>query len=258
MLLHDFSVSLFCSRFFLFRFFLFFFLLLLLCSLAHPLPAPSLLPFRPHTRSYIMRFAIAVSALAMAASVMAAPWKPLGGDLAYIGPVFNATFKAGDTIPLEYTFYTGKTVSLNNTTNATAPAAPIMTGIFTLLSYTPHEQQFGSCCGEKRGLITYATKYSGEKVINHTTKSFVFSIRFSYFDLACLGWTDWQQDPGGDSGQWPQHWTVKGMPEHRSLHRQLLPQARQPGYPRRCLPQQLQRKFMVVHRGMSVVIISSE
>ncbi|KAF9316642.1 hypothetical protein BG003_001722 [Podila horticola] len=82
-----------------------------------------------------MRFAIAVSALAMAASVMAAPWKPLGGDLAYIGPVFNATFKAGDTIPLEYTFYTGKTVSLNNTTNATAPAAPIMTATLTSLAW---------------------------------------------------------------------------------------------------------------------------
>ncbi|KAF9396199.1 hypothetical protein CPC16_004294 [Podila verticillata] len=49
-----------------------------------------------------MRFSIAASALAMAASVMAVPWKPLGGDLAYVGPVFNATFKAGDTIPLEY------------------------------------------------------------------------------------------------------------------------------------------------------------
>ncbi|KAG0023754.1 hypothetical protein BGZ82_010660 [Podila clonocystis] len=70
-----------------------------------------------------MRFAVAASALAMAASVMAAPWKPLGGDLAYVGPVFNATFKAGDTIPLEYTFYSPKTVNLNNTTNATAPVA---------------------------------------------------------------------------------------------------------------------------------------
>ncbi|KAG0017239.1 hypothetical protein BGZ81_010839 [Podila clonocystis] len=68
-----------------------------------------------------MRFAVAASALAMAASVMAAPWKPLGGDLAYVGPVFNATFKAGDTIPLEYTFYSPKTVNLTNTANATAP-----------------------------------------------------------------------------------------------------------------------------------------
>ncbi|KAF9376255.1 hypothetical protein CPB97_010917 [Podila verticillata] len=80
-----------------------------------------------------MRFTIAVSALAMAASVMAAPWKPLGGDLAYVGPVFNATFKAGDTIPLEYTFYSGKTVNLNSTTNATAPAAPIITATLTSL-----------------------------------------------------------------------------------------------------------------------------
>ncbi|KAF9306856.1 hypothetical protein BGZ74_002754 [Mortierella antarctica] len=82
-----------------------------------------------------MRFAVAASALTMAASVMAAPWKPLGGDLAYVGPIFNATFKAGDTIPLEYTFYSGKTVNLNNTTNATAPAAPIITATLTSLAW---------------------------------------------------------------------------------------------------------------------------
>lgn len=95
-----------------------------------------------------MRFAVAASALTMAASVMAAPWKPLGGDLAYVGPIFNATFKAGDTIPLEYTFYSGKTVNLNNTTNATAPAAPIITGIFYMCFYLPRKTT-SVCRGER-------------------------------------------------------------------------------------------------------------
>lgn len=107
-----------------------------------------------------MRFTIAVSALAMAASVMAAPWKPLGGDLAYVGPVFNATFKAGDTIPLEYTFYSGKTVNLNSTTNATAPAAPIITGNF--LNSTQSNQLW------RRRSDNLCEKYKGGKTIDRS------------------------------------------------------------------------------------------
>ncbi|GJJ75768.1 hypothetical protein EMPS_08126 [Entomortierella parvispora] len=72
-----------------------------------------------------MRFTIAAaSVMALASTVMGADiWKNLGGDLAFVGPSYNATFKAGDTIPLEYTFYTLKSVSVNatNPSNATAP-----------------------------------------------------------------------------------------------------------------------------------------
>ncbi|KAI8356042.1 hypothetical protein B0O80DRAFT_448575 [Mortierella sp. GBAus27b] len=83
-----------------------------------------------------MRFA-AASLIAFAATALAAePWKNIGGDLAYVGPTFNATFKAGGTIPLEYTFYTPKIVKLGNSTtptNGTAVPAP-STGTATLTS----------------------------------------------------------------------------------------------------------------------------
>ncbi|KAF9123907.1 hypothetical protein BGW39_008604 [Mortierella sp. 14UC] len=83
-----------------------------------------------------MRFSAAASILAMASTVLAAdPWKILGGDLALIGPSYNSTFKAGDTIPLEYAFITIKTAN----TNATAPTTPpptLNTGTATLTSLT--------------------------------------------------------------------------------------------------------------------------
>ncbi|KAG0249831.1 hypothetical protein BG011_008905 [Mortierella polycephala] len=66
-----------------------------------------------------MRFAAAASLLAFAATVLSEPWKNLGGDLALVGPSHNATFKVGDTIPFEYTFYTIKTVNSNNTGTTT-------------------------------------------------------------------------------------------------------------------------------------------
>ncbi|KAF8977333.1 hypothetical protein BGZ46_007473 [Entomortierella lignicola] len=66
-----------------------------------------------------MRITIAATLLAFAATAIADPWKNFGGDLAYVGPSYNATFKAGDTIPLEYAFFTPKTVSLNTTAPAT-------------------------------------------------------------------------------------------------------------------------------------------
>ncbi|KAG0366846.1 hypothetical protein BC939DRAFT_479484 [Gamsiella multidivaricata] len=86
-----------------------------------------------------MRFTAAASLLAFAATVLADPWKNLGGDLAYIGPAYNATFKVGDTIPLEYTFYTVKmasgTAPINGTvsTNGTV-SPPVNTGTATLTS----------------------------------------------------------------------------------------------------------------------------
>ncbi|KAF9345010.1 hypothetical protein BGX26_003645 [Mortierella sp. AD094] len=82
-----------------------------------------------------MRFATAATLLTLAASAIAAPWKYIGGDLGLVGPPFNATFKAGDVIPLEYAFYSPKTVSLNTTTpvNGTAPPT-INTGTATITS----------------------------------------------------------------------------------------------------------------------------
>ncbi|KAF9406018.1 hypothetical protein BGZ94_003275 [Podila epigama] len=92
-----------------------------------------------------MHFAIVASALAMATTVLSAPWKPLGGDLAYVGPIFNATFKAGDTIPLEYTFYpTARTVSTNSTnpTNSTnTPSSSIITATLTSLAWVGTTEQ---------------------------------------------------------------------------------------------------------------------
>ncbi|KAF9926521.1 hypothetical protein FBU30_003924 [Linnemannia zychae] len=80
-----------------------------------------------------MRFTTAASVLALAGTVLAAnPWKNLGGDLALLGPPFNSTFKAGDTIPLDYAFYTIKMVNTNSTTNSTTP--PLSTGTVTLTS----------------------------------------------------------------------------------------------------------------------------
>ncbi|KAF9363060.1 hypothetical protein BGX34_004976 [Mortierella sp. NVP85] len=74
-----------------------------------------------------MRF-VAASLIAFAATAFAAePWKNIGGDLAYVGPTYNATFKAGDTIPFEYTFYTPKVVRLNGTTPTNGTAAPSTT-----------------------------------------------------------------------------------------------------------------------------------
>jgi hypothetical protein len=74
-----------------------------------------------------MRF-VAASLIAFAATAFAAePWKNIGGDLAYVGPTYNATFKAGDTIPFEYTFYTPKVVRLNSTTPTNGTAAPSTT-----------------------------------------------------------------------------------------------------------------------------------
>ncbi|KAF9085451.1 hypothetical protein BGX29_008051 [Mortierella sp. GBA35] len=84
-----------------------------------------------------MRFtAAAASVLAFATTVLAAdPWKNLGGDFALIGPSFNSSFKAGDTIPLEYAFYTMKMVNTNSTnTNTTAPT--VNNGQVTLTSLT--------------------------------------------------------------------------------------------------------------------------
>ncbi|KAF9576737.1 hypothetical protein EC968_005510 [Mortierella alpina] len=75
-----------------------------------------------------MRFFAAASLMAFATTVLSDPWKPLGGDMAYAGPSYNATFKAGDTIPLEYTFYSIKMVNRNSTTNST------ITGLATLTS----------------------------------------------------------------------------------------------------------------------------
>ncbi|KAF9976778.1 hypothetical protein BGZ65_007678 [Modicella reniformis] len=79
-----------------------------------------------------MRFTtVATSLIAFASTVLAAePWKNIGGDLAYVGPTYNGTFKAGDTIPFEYTFFSPKIVNLNGTTNGTAPN----TGTATLTS----------------------------------------------------------------------------------------------------------------------------
>ncbi|KAG0214949.1 hypothetical protein BGX28_001155 [Mortierella sp. GBA30] len=71
-----------------------------------------------------MRFVITASFLALATIVLSDPWKPLGGDLAIVGPPFNAAFKVGDTIPLEYTFYSIKMV--NSTTGGTNNSQPIM------------------------------------------------------------------------------------------------------------------------------------
>ncbi|KAF8931116.1 hypothetical protein EDD21DRAFT_402342 [Dissophora ornata] len=83
-----------------------------------------------------MRFtATATTLLALATTVLADQWKNIGGDLAYVGPNYNATFKAGDTIPLEYTFYTIKMVGVNGTTatNGTTSTTP-NTGTATLTS----------------------------------------------------------------------------------------------------------------------------
>ena len=80
-----------------------------------------------------MRFAAAASILALASTVLAAgQWKNMGGDLAIIGPSYNASVKAGDAVPFEYAFYTIKMVGNNTSTNTTAPAlnttAPLNTG----------------------------------------------------------------------------------------------------------------------------------
>lgn len=76
-----------------------------------------------------MRFAAAASLIAFATTALAEPWKNIGGDLAYVGPSYNATFKAGDTIPFEYTFFTPKTVKLNTTTPTNGTVAqPAVTG----------------------------------------------------------------------------------------------------------------------------------
>ncbi|KAF9961402.1 hypothetical protein BGZ72_003884 [Mortierella alpina] len=76
-----------------------------------------------------MRFFAAASIMALATTVLAEPWKPLGGDMAYVGPSYNATFKAGDTIPLEYTFYSIKTVNRNSTTNSTITGQATLTSL---------------------------------------------------------------------------------------------------------------------------------
>ncbi|KAF9580740.1 hypothetical protein BGW38_002487 [Lunasporangiospora selenospora] len=82
-----------------------------------------------------MRFLAGVaSLLVLATTTLADPWKNLGGDLALIGPSYNATFKAGDTIPLEYTFFTLKMVNANGTLPANNTAPP--TGTATLTSLT--------------------------------------------------------------------------------------------------------------------------
>ncbi|KAI1315896.1 hypothetical protein EDD11_000210 [Mortierella claussenii] len=77
----------------------------------------------------------------LASTVMSDPWKNLGADLAYVGPSYNATFKAGDTIPLEYTFCKFKMVSTSTTaapaptgTTSTPPPAAPSTGTMTLTS----------------------------------------------------------------------------------------------------------------------------
>ncbi|KAG0274461.1 hypothetical protein BGZ95_009780 [Linnemannia exigua] len=85
-----------------------------------------------------MRFAAAASLLALSTTVLAAnPWKNLGGDLALIGPSYNSTFKAGDTIPIEYAF---NTIKMANTTapptNSTGTPPTLSTGTTTLTSLT--------------------------------------------------------------------------------------------------------------------------
>ncbi|KAF9906938.1 hypothetical protein BX616_000565 [Lobosporangium transversale] len=86
--------------------------------------------------------AVTIPMLAFAATVLSEPWKNIGGDLAYVGPTYNATFKAGDTIPFEYTFYTVKMVrnnstaptpGVNGTAPPTAPSTPT-TGTASLTS----------------------------------------------------------------------------------------------------------------------------
>ncbi|KAF9105462.1 hypothetical protein BGX27_009624 [Mortierella sp. AM989] len=81
-----------------------------------------------------MRFTAAATLLVLATTALAEPWKPMGGDLAYVGPAYNATFKAGDTIPLEYTFHNPKIVS-NNVTAPTNGTAPIIKATITSLSW---------------------------------------------------------------------------------------------------------------------------
>ncbi|KAF9978003.1 hypothetical protein BGZ73_004128 [Actinomortierella ambigua] len=81
-----------------------------------------------------MRFTVATTALlaTLASTVLGDAWKPFGGDLAFVGPDFNATFKAGDVIPVEYVFYTPRplpTPGGNGTsTNSTRPPTIAMTG----------------------------------------------------------------------------------------------------------------------------------
>ncbi|KAF9173785.1 hypothetical protein BGX21_010303 [Mortierella sp. AD011] len=80
-----------------------------------------------------MRFATAATLLTLASSAFASSWKYMGGDLGLVGPAYNATFKAGDVIPLEYAFYTPKIVSLNTTTS-TNSSTSVNTGTASITS----------------------------------------------------------------------------------------------------------------------------
>ncbi|KAG0243487.1 hypothetical protein BGW41_002027 [Actinomortierella wolfii] len=87
-----------------------------------------------------MRFTASITLLAaFAGAVLGDAWKPMGGDLAFVGPDFNATFKAGDVIPLEYVFYTPRALTTpggNGTnTNSTRPPTIAMTGTVRTLGW---------------------------------------------------------------------------------------------------------------------------
>jgi hypothetical protein len=71
-----------------------------------------------------MRFVVA-SLIAFAASTATEPWKTIGGDLAYVGPSFNATYKVQDHIPFEYAFYTPKFDGTTSTCEIAAPSTGI-------------------------------------------------------------------------------------------------------------------------------------
>ncbi|KAF9159221.1 hypothetical protein DFQ26_006808 [Actinomortierella ambigua] len=85
-----------------------------------------------------MRFSVATTTLlaALASTVLGDAWKPLGGDLAFVGPDFNATFKAGDVIPVEYVFYTPRSLPnpVGNGTSPNPPRPPTIAMTGTVLS----------------------------------------------------------------------------------------------------------------------------
>ncbi|KAG0051480.1 60S ribosomal protein L16B [Gryganskiella cystojenkinii] len=86
-----------------------------------------------------MRFTLAAATVMTMATTVMGAWKNLGGDLSFVGPTFNATFKAGDTIPLEYAFNNIRTVA--NGTNPANGTSPITVTLTSLTWISPSENQ---------------------------------------------------------------------------------------------------------------------
>ena len=122
--------------------------------------------------------------MALATTVMGDGWKNLGGDLSLAGPNYNATFKAGDTIPLEYVFNQIKTVSVNSTAPTNGTAVNMGTG------------KYQKCChftNQNRHLFQIERGKKRRWRLRLANIPFSLSI-LSYLDIFGLDWRHWQPD----------------------------------------------------------------